>query len=163
MTKIDFYITNINTLDDYWNFACRLTEKAFRKQCDVYLHTANEEHMAAVDKLLWTFRPNSFLPHSSEINSEINSETSSEMTGKESEDNRKTAASATGEILVACSGDPRDHHDVLVNLTEQTPECFSRFTRVAEVVMGTDEAKAKSRQRYKYYRDRGYPLEVHNL
>lgn len=161
MTKIDFYITNINTLDDYWNFACRLTEKAFRKQCDVYLHTANEEHMAAVDKLLWTFRPNSFLPHSSEINSEINSE----MTGKESEDNSKTdsAASATGEILVACSGDPRDHHDVLVNLTEQTPECFSRFTRVAEVVMGTDEAKAKSRQRYKYYRDRGYPLEVHNL
>ncbi len=161
MTKIDFYITNINTLDDYWNFACRLTEKAFRKQCDVYLHTANEEHMAAVDKLLWTFRPNSFLPHSSEINSEI----SSEMTGKESEDNSKTdsAASATGEILVACSGDPRDHHDVLVNLTEQTPECFSRFTRVAEVVMGTDEAKAKSRQRYKYYRDRGYPLEVHNL
>ena len=157
MTKIDFYITNINTLDDYWNFACRLTEKAFRKQCDVYLHTANEEHMAAVDKLLWTFRPNSFLPHSSEI--------SSEMTGKESEDNSKTdsAASATGEILVACSGDPRDHHDVLVNLTEQTPECFSRFTRVAEVVMGTDEAKAKSRQRYKYYRDRGYPLEVHNL
>lgn len=154
MTKIDFYITNINSLDDYWNFACRLTEKAFRKQCDVYLHTANEEHMAAVDKLLWTFRPNSFLPHSSEISSEISSENS----GKNGD-----AASATGEILVACSGDPRDHHDVLVNLTEETPECFSRFTRVAEVVMGTDEAKAKSRQRYKYYRDRGYPLEVHNL
>jgi len=161
MTKIDFYITNINTLDDYWHFACRLTEKAFRKQCDVYLHTANEEHMAAVDKLLWTFRPNSFLPHSSEISSEI----SAEMSNKANEDNSKidSAASATGEILVACSGDPRDHHDVLVNLTEQTPECFSRFTRVAEVVMGTDEAKAKSRQRYKYYRDRGYPLEVHNL
>ena len=161
MTKIDFYITNINTLDDYWNFACRLTEKAFRKQCDVYLHTANEEHMAAVDKLLWTFRPNSFLPHSSEISSEI----SAEMSNKANEDNSKidSAASATGEILVACSGDPRDHHDVLVNLTEQTPECFSRFTRVAEVVMGTDEAKAKSRQRYKYYRDRGYPLEGHNL
>ena len=161
MTKIDFYITSINTLDDYWHFACRLTEKAFRKQCDVYLHTANEEHMAAVDKLLWTFRPNSFLPHSSEISSEI----SAEMSNKANEDNSKidSAASATGEILVACSGDPRDHHDVLVNLTEQTPECFSRFTRVAEVVMGTDEAKAKSRQRYKYYRDRGYPLEVHNL
>jgi len=161
MTKIDFYITNINTLDDYWHFACRLTEKAFRKQCDVYLHTANEEHMAAVEKLLWTFRPNSFLPHSSEISSEI----SAEMSNKANEDNSKidSAASATGEILVACSGDPRDHHDVLVNLTEQTPECFSRFTRVAEVVMGTDEAKAKSRQRYKYYRDRGYPLEVHNL
>ena len=158
MTKIDFYITNINSLDDYWNFACRLTEKAFRKQCDVYLHTANEEHMAAVDKLLWTFRPNSFLPHSSEIRSEISSEISSENSGKNGD-----AASATGEILVACSGDPRDHHDVLVNLTEETPECFSRFTRVAEVVMGTDEAKAKSRQRYKYYRDRGYPLEVHNL
>ncbi|MGB1191745.1 MAG: DNA polymerase III subunit chi, partial [Pseudomonadales bacterium] len=88
-----------------------------------------------------------------------------ELNSKKSENNRNNddAASATGEILVACSGDPRDHHDVLVNLTEETPECFSRFTRVAEVVMSTDEAKAKSRQRYKYYRDRGYPLEVHNL
>ena len=158
MTKIDFYITNINTLDEYLNFACRLTEKAYRKQCDVYLHTANEEHMAALDKLLWTFRPNSFLPHSSESNAENGS------VNKATENNNSAElASATGEILVACSGDPREHHDVLVNLTEQTPEFFSRFTRVAEVVMGTDEAKAKSRQRYKYYRDRGYPLEVHNL
>ena len=149
MTKIDFYITNINTLDEYLNFACRLTEKAYRKQCDVYLHNANEEHMAALDKLLWTFRPNSFLPHISEMSDESNK--------------AETATSETNEILVACSGDPQEHHDVLVNLTEQTPEFFSRFTRVAEVVMGGDQAKEKSRQRYKYYRDRGYPLEVHNL
>lgn len=160
MTKIDFYITNINTLDDYFNFACRLTEKAFRKQCDVYLHTASEAHMAALDELLWTFRPNSFLPHISESNTEKNAETN---TSNEYNEKNQRMASGTGEILVACSGDPREHHDVLVNLTEQTPECFSRFTRVAEVVMGNDQAKAKSRERYKYYRDRGYPLEVHNL
>lgn len=158
MTKIDFYITNINTLDDYLNFACRLTEKAFRKQCDVYLHTANEEHMAALDKLLWTFRPNSFLPHSSETHSENSSDATEKNNNVVAE-----SASETGEILVACSGDPREHHDVLINLTEQTPEFFSRFSRVAEVVMGNDEAKKKSRERYKYYRDRGYPLEVHNL
>lgn len=168
MTKIDFYITNINTLDDYFNFACRLTEKAFRKQCDVYLHTANEAHMTALDELLWTFRPNSFLPHISENNTEKNTENSAENSSEtniSNEHNEKNPhmAPATSEILVACSGDPREHHDVLVNLTEQTPECFSRFTRVAEVVMGNDQAKAKSRERYKYYRDRGYPLEVHNL
>ena len=146
MTKIDFYITDLKTPAEYFSFACRLTEKAFRQKHSVYLHTDSEATMQSVDDLLWTYRPNSFLPHASE---------KTVLTAGQ--------APTQTEILVACSGKPGDHHDVLVNLTEQTPDFFSRFTRVAEVVLGSDEAKAKSRQRYKYYRDRGYPLQVHNV
>ena len=155
MTKIDFYITDAKTPAELYSFACRLTEKAYRQKHAIYLHTDSEQTMQAVDDLLWSFRPNSFLPHTSEKNgSEQNSGDSGES---------KTDEDAPKEILVACSGNPGAHHDVLINLTEQTPEFFSRFTRVAEVVSGDEGAKEKSRQRFKFYRDRGYPLDVHNL
>lgn len=150
MTKIDFYITDLKTPAEYFGFACRLTEKAFRQKHSVYLHTDSEVSMQTMDDLLWTFRPNSFLPHASEKTALV----------KNADD---AVNEKLNEILVAYSGDPGEHHDVLVNLTEQTPDFFSRFTRVAEVVLGSDEAKEKSRARYKYYRDRGYPLQVHNL
>lgn len=154
MTKIDFYITDIKTTEDYYYFACRLTEKAFRNRHNVYLHTESEIAMQTLDDLLWTFRPNSFLPHSNE-----NADQAQSSPAVESEQSASDAA----KIMVAHSGNPGEHHDVLLNLTHQTPVFFSRFTRVAELVMGDEAAKAKSRQRYKYYRDRGYPLEIHNL
>ncbi len=159
MTKIDFYITDIKTTEDYYHFACRLTEKAFRNRHNVYLHTENEIAMQTLDDLLWTFRPNSFLPHSSENSDQI--QTSPAVDNEESSSD--VAKSDAAKIMVAHSGNPGEHHDVLLNLTHQTPDFFSRFTRVAELVMGDEEAKVKSRQRYKYYRDRGYPLEIHNL
>ncbi|MGB5324560.1 MAG: DNA polymerase III subunit chi, partial [Pseudomonadales bacterium] len=99
--------------------------------------------MQQFDELLWSFRPNSFVPHRSET--------------------AEPEMGAGREVLVACSGHPGDHHDVLVNLTHATPEFFSRFTRIAEIVRGDDSAKQRSRERYKYYRERGYPLQVHEL
>lgn len=152
MTKIDFYITEAKTPDELYQFAARLTEKAYKQKHQIYLHTEDESAMQSVDELLWTFRPNSFLPHRCENDARLKSESS--------DTDPQTIAQ---EILVACSGDPGEHHDVLVNLTEQTPAFFSRFTRVAEVVSSDERARSKSRERYKYYRDRGYPLKVHNL
>ena len=144
MTHIDFYITAAKNPDELLSFACRLTEKAYRSHCDIYLHTKSEQQMLALDEKLWSFRANSFLPHSHE-----NSDAPSVI--------------KKGNILIAHSGNVGEHHDVLINLTDKTPEFFSRFDRLAEIVSGTDTAKEKSRQRYKYYRDRGYPLKVHNL
>ncbi len=145
MTHIDFYITVAKNPDELLSFACRLTEKAYRSHCDIYLHTESEQQMLALDEKLWSFRANSFLPHRHEYSEP------------------DTIKIQKGDILIAHSGYVGEHHDVLINLTDKTPEFFSRFDRLAEIVSGTDTAKEKSRQRYKYYRDRGYPLKVHNL
>jgi DNA polymerase III subunit chi len=52
------------------------------------------------------------------------------------------------------------HYDLLINLDEQWPPFFARFERLVEIV-GTDEDnKALARQRYKFYKERGYPLNT---
>jgi DNA polymerase-3 subunit chi len=48
--------------------------------------------------------------------------------------------------------------DILVNLTQCQLTIFSRFRQLVELV-GTDEQeKALARQRFKFYRDRGYEV-----
>lgn len=144
MTKVDFYIAPVSELSECMKIACRLVEKAWRRQHNVYIHTADEQSMHAVDEMLWSFRPNSFIPH-------------------RHEQSDTTAPQSLPDVVVACSGEPGQHHDILVNLTEETPDFFGRFTRIAEIVSGNEQAKAKSRERYKYYRKRGFPLDVHQL
>ena len=176
MTKIDFYITDISDHQELLGFACRLTEKAVLKNHQVYIHCDSEATMMSMDQLLWSFRPNSFLPHTmetaaaahtpdaqtqdSETDLEANIEANIESIN---ETINETSENKSAPILIGCSGDTGEHHDVLVNLTAETPRFFSRFLRLAEVVQSDPIAKEKSRERFRFYRDRGYPLKVHNL
>ncbi|MCZ6854116.1 MAG: DNA polymerase III subunit chi, partial [Gammaproteobacteria bacterium] len=56
---------------------------------------------------------------------------------------------------------PEGHDDVLINLSDHVPTFFGRFERVAEIVVG--ETTNRGRERYQFYRDRGYPLFDHHL
>ena len=58
---------------------------------------------------------------------------------------------------------PPAWHDVLVTLGPGVPGCFSRFERVAEVIGIGEEDKNRARERFRFYRDRGYPLETHEI
>ena len=152
MTKIDFYIAgseNASDANSHRLIACRIIEKAYRKNLSVYVHTDNEQDAADIDELLWSFRANSFIPH--------------EMDNDAEEKNTDSAATLAPAVLISCSGNPRQHSDVLVNLSNQRPEFYGRFLRLAEIVSADDQSKTKSRERYKYFRDRGYPLNVHQL
>jgi DNA polymerase-3 subunit chi len=52
---------------------------------------------------------------------------------------------------------------VLINLQSSPPSFFSRFERLAEIV-GLEEADvAAGRERYRFYRERGYELRSHSL
>jgi DNA polymerase-3 subunit chi len=53
--------------------------------------------------------------------------------------------------------------DVLINLASVPPPFFSRFARLAEIVSGDDADAAAGRERYRFYRERGYELRAHNL
>ena len=144
MTQVDFYIASASDFSECLVIACRLTEKAWRKNHHVYIHTSDAAAVHALDDLLWSFRPNSFIPHRHELCDQA-------------------APANAPDVMIGCSGEPGAHHDVLINLTEETPDFFGRFTRIAEIVPGNEAAKARSRERYKYYRQRGFPLNVHPL
>jgi DNA polymerase-3 subunit chi len=55
------------------------------------------------------------------------------------------------------------HDDVLVNLDRDQPAAFARFHRLVEIVGRDDDDKQAARDRYRFYRDRGYEIHTHKL
>lgn len=156
MTKIDFYIAPEKPLHgdsnidggshDHWLIACRVVEKAYRKNMQVCILTASAKMTEQLDQLLWSYRPNAFVPHATTESDEA-----------------EHAPVLIGHMSESVSAFEKLKCDMLVNLSGQRPEFFSRFLRLAEIVSADAAAKAESRKHYKFYKDRGYPLAVHNL
>lgn len=140
MTRVDFYILPDDELQARLQFICRLVEKAHRQKHRIYIHTNNEADSKTIDLLLWTFKVESFIPH--------------HLLG----DNNAPAPVAIGH-----GDNPGDHHDLLVNLSDQIPDFFSRFERCVEVVIQQPEILKSTRSHFAFYKERGYPLHTHDM
>jgi DNA polymerase-3 subunit chi len=149
MTRIDFYIIEDGSEQATEKFICRLTEKAWSQNNAVYLHTMDEQHATKYDELLWSFNEASFVPHQVIQTETDQSETKNVLIGHQ--------AHQTVEEI------PVTYHDVLINLNHETPSFFSQFERVAEIITTDETSRSKGRERYQFYRDRGYVLETHKL
>lgn len=137
---IDFYILPSADPDARLSFACRLTEKAWRMGHRVYLQCADQAQLKALDERLWSFKGEAFIPHAS------------------------LAEDAEGAVTLGHGDDaPQQHQDLLINLELKVPSFFQRFARVAELVVQEPALLQASRQRFRYYRNLGYPLHNHKL
>jgi DNA polymerase-3 subunit chi len=72
-------------------------------------------------------------------------------------------AQKQGRLVYIHCRDPGDHHDVLINLTDQVPDFASRFQRVAEMISGAENERQAGRERFRFYRERGFPVTTHEL
>ena len=61
--RIDFYLLNEAAPEALWLTACRLLEKAYLKKHQVFVYCAHQQDAEHLDELLWTFKPDSFIPH----------------------------------------------------------------------------------------------------
>ncbi|QJD60415.1 DNA polymerase III subunit chi [Pseudomonas sp. gcc21] len=139
MTRIDFYLLSSDQPSARLEYACRLAHKAWGKGHKVYLHCASEEQAGELDALLWSFRADSFVPHG--LHSDYPDE----------------------PVVCGYSEDPSPHHDLLINVTDATPPFFSRFSRLAEIIVEDDSVRVPARDRFRFYRERGYPLNSHPI
>ncbi len=141
MTQVDFYILKEQSTGDRFTMACRLAGKAWQQGHRVYLHTNSDAESRHLDRLLWTFRQEDFIPHG--------------MIGD--------ADPELNPVLIGHTGEIGDEHDVLLNLATEVPQFFSRFQRVAECIDQDAAIKQSGRSRYCFYRDRGYQLQTHEI
>lgn len=153
MTRVDFYILPDADPAQRPLLACRLAEKAYGQGLKVYVHTATEGEALHLDELLWTFRDGSFLPHA------IAKGTDPDF----AESAKSGSVPVLVPVLVGHDHEPSTHMDVLINLGAEVPRFFGRFERVAELVDQRPEQLALSRERYRFYRERGYELNSHQL
>ena len=141
MPRVDFYVTEERSREGALRIACRVVEKAWQAGHRVFVATASAEATRQVDELLWTFRPDSFIPHGCYPN----------------------AHGQDVPVLLGHAGQPDNGAGVLVNLTPSVPEFHVNFERIAEFVSGDEESRQRGRERYRYYREREYDVKYHRV
>ena len=132
MTKIDFYTGSTDKL----RTACQLSHKAMQNGVRVILGAPDAATAEALDKLLWHYPATAFIPHC-----RSDAEEAAQM-----------------PVVLNHSGDEFPHHDLLISLHSACVPFFSRFERVIEIIRNDAEDSRLGRERFKFYRDRGYEL-----
>lgn len=143
MTHIDFYILPDDASAARWHFACRLIDKVTRLGHRVLVTLDDPAEAQEFDELLWTFKPESFIPHACLPCDRL--------------EQVEITADLQSEIPL------HNHHNVLLNLSSHVPAYFSRFERLSEVVIQQPEVLKNTREHYSFYRERGYPIQHRNL
>jgi len=137
MTQIDFY----THVEDKLKTACTLAAKAFARGLRLTAYCPDPETAQRLDRLLWTTPATGFLPHCGPDD----------------------PLAAETPVIIDCGGDNLLHDQVLLNLRPEWPPFFSRFQRLIEIVSLEDADRAGARERFRFYRDRGYEIRTHDL
>ncbi|MGA7750907.1 MAG: DNA polymerase III subunit chi [Gallionella sp.] len=132
MTKVDFYTGSTDKL----RTACQLSHKAMQNGVRTAISLPDAATSEALDKLLWHYPATAFIPH---------------CLGDAKDADQMP-------VVLNHSSDKFPHHDLLISLHDECVPFFSRFERVVEIVSNDAEDSRKGRERFKFYRDRGYEL-----
>lgn len=137
MTEIKFY----HNAPDRLKAACTITIKALAQGRKVIVYAPDETIARRYDHLLWTVQPTSFVPHVAQSS---------------------PLASRT-HVVLATELSNTPHDDVLINLDGALPAEFARFHMLVEIVSRTEEERHNARDRWKFYKERGYPISPYDL
>jgi len=137
MTRVDFY----SNAEPKLQVACQLAAKATRQQLRVVVYAPDENTARSLDKLLWTYRANGFVPHCMAHH----------------------AHAFETPVVIARKEAEMPHYQIILNLHADSPPSFGRFERLIELVGAGDDDRRLARDRYRFYRDRGYEIHYHDL
>jgi DNA polymerase-3 subunit chi len=114
---------------------------AFAKRQPVLVYVPEREAAEQLDRLLWTQPATGFVPHC----------------------DAGSALAAETPIVLADSLDRLPHDRCLLNLGNQLPPGFSRFEALVEIVSTADADRLPARERFKFYRERGYAINARSI
>lgn len=137
MTQIDFY----SNVADKLATACRIAAKAYARGNRLLVLCPDAETAARFDRMLWVSPATAFVPHCA---------------------SNDPLAAVTPIVIDHTAAEPAIDQ-VLLNLRPEWPPFFGRFERLVEIVSLDEEDKAQARNRFRFYRDRGYELRNHDL
>lgn len=139
MPRIDFYFD----ADDKFVVAARLAQKAVAAGMRLLISAPDGEIAQRIDRSLWTFAPQSFVPHALE--------------------NSPLAGESPVVVVQKIPGNATSEFQILLNLADVLPSPIDGFGRVIEIVSQDDDDRALARDRFKAYREQGYEMVTHRL
>ena len=142
MAEISFYILPSESTQERYEFACKLIEKVYRSGCFCYVFTDNAEQSQKIDKLLWTFRASSFIPH--------------QIYTGELPDIEKV-------ILIGSLDVPELWQKIVINLSSYCPKQFDNIERILEILDNSEATKELGRNRYRQYQQYDITITTHKI
>lgn len=133
MTRILFF----HGAADRVQFAAAWLEKLCLSGQQATVFAPRPEIAERLDRLLWQQPATGFLPHC-RADSPLAEET---------------------PILIAERLESLSRHQRLLNLGDEVPAEFARFEELVEIVSTDESDKGPARERYRFYRERGYALD----
>ena len=137
MTRIDFY----TQVQDKYDLVRRLCAKALGARARLLLWPPDPESCQRLSRYLWSMPATGFLPHVP----------------------ASDRLAPVTPIILDSAPVEFPHDEVLVNLRPEIPPFFSRFRRLIEIVSAEEDDARQARERFRYYRDRGYELHNHDM
>ena len=95
-----------------------------------------------MDKLLWTYRAGSFIPHQIYQNS---------------------LPSFDRTILIGKDAIPEQWQSVIVNLSTAYPPLKAHGQKILEILDSSEESRQAGRERYRHYQNCGLKITTHKL
>lgn len=132
MPSVSFYILPSQSEQDRQRFACKLAEKAYRDNQNIFILTESDIQSKILDDMLWTFRAGSFIPH------QIYTDKQPPLENK---------------VTIGTRGAPEGWENTIINLSSKCPENLESSRRILEILDESEEIKQSGRSRYRHYRD----------
>lgn len=140
LPEVVFYVLASSSQPERQDFACKLVEKIYRGGQFCYLLAEDARQADEIDKLLWTFRAGSFVPH--------------QIFHDQPPAYRNTVLIGGVEI-------PEDWRKVVVNLSSHFPPIAPPAERIVEILDNSEESRQAGRLRYRHYLDAGLTIVTH--
>jgi DNA polymerase-3 subunit chi len=137
MTQISFFHGASDRLQAIAAWLVRAGSEG--RQVLVYVPAGDRSEQ--LDRLLWTHPATGFVPHC----------------------RASDPMAAETPILLAAELDDPPRDNCLLNLSNEIPPGFSRFQQLIEIISVDDEDRLPGRERFRFYRERGYPLENRDI
>ncbi len=139
-TQVDFYVLEQTGVESRWGFCARLLNKVIGQRQRATVLVDNESTARELDDFLWASPPESFLPHLIALPEQ-----------------------ATTDQIAIAFGNVAPADRVCINLSADVPDNHANLDRLIEVVSQDPDVLSTTREKYRFYRQLGYPLQSHPI
>jgi len=121
-------------------YICRLVEKGYKQGSKpIYIHFDSENEAKEFDSLLWTFRQESFVPHTILGNPE----------------QEKTP------VIIGWDSNQIETAEALINVSQEIPRASKSTSKIHEIVGNDENKKNKAREKWKAYKANGSIIKAY--
>ena len=135
MTQISFYLFEKSN-ERQVESACRLTRKILFVHAKIWWYCTDSNLQIELDELLWTFDPQSFIPHGI--------------------DDIESSVCISAQL-------PPSHDWIIFNFNHHALEQIQNIRHIIEIVENNETAKQIGRQKFKMYRQFGIEARTFKL